>query len=138
MTEPDTPEPGLDEDDLVEVVSVQTGGGGEPDVRFSYANERTFLAWNRTALALVAAGLAVTSLLPEFEWGYGRRVIGVPLIALGALLALASYRRWEANEKAMRVGAPLTPSRLPVILAAGIGLAAAIAAVVALFGGAPE
>ncbi|HEX5615795.1 MAG TPA: DUF202 domain-containing protein [Acidimicrobiia bacterium] len=108
--------------------------GTEPDVRFSYANERTFLAWNRTALALVAGGLAVVSLLPEFELSYGRRLIGVPLIALGAYLAFTSYRRWEGNERAMRRGEPLPPSRLPIVLTAGIAIAAAIAAVVSMFG----
>ena len=110
--------------------------GTDPDPRFSYANERTFLAWNRTSLALIAAGLAITTLLPKFHLHDGRRVVGVPLIALGALLALASYRRWEANERAMRLGEPLPPSRLPLILAIGIGLAALVAAVVASFGGA--
>jgi putative membrane protein len=108
--------------------------GTDPDVRFSYANERTFLAWNRTALALVAAGLAVTTLLPRFEFEYGRRIIGVPLIALGAVLAYASYRRWDENERAMRLGRPLPRSNLPRILAAGIALAAVLAAVVSLFG----
>ena len=108
--------------------------GIEPDVRFSYANERTFLAWNRTALALVAAGLAVVSLLPEFELSYGRRLVGVPLIALGAFIAFTSFRRWEANERAMRHGEPLPPSSLPVVLTAGIAIAAAIATVVSLFG----
>lgn len=108
--------------------------GTDPDVRFSYANERTFLAWNRTALALVAAGLAITALLPEFQLAYGRRLIGVPLIALGAYLSFFSYRRWEANERAMRVGEPLPPSNLPVVLAGGIVIAATVAAAVALFG----
>jgi putative membrane protein len=108
--------------------------GKEPDVRFSYANERTFLAWNRTALALIAAGLAVTTLLPKLDVDYGRRIIGVPLIALGAYLAWTSYRRWEDNERAMRLGQPLPPSNLPRILAAGIAIAALLAAVIALFG----
>jgi putative membrane protein len=108
--------------------------GTDPDVRFSYANERTFLAWNRTALALIAAGLAVTTLLPQLRLDYGRRVIGVPLIALGAVLAWTSYRRWDDNERAMRLGEPLPPSNLPRILATGIALAALLAAVVALFG----
>lgn len=108
--------------------------GTDPDVRFSYANERTFLAWNRTALALVAAGLAIAALLPEFQLAYGRRLIGVPLIALGAYLSLVSYRRWEANERAMRVGEPLPPSNLPVVLAGGIVIAATVAAAIALFG----
>jgi putative membrane protein len=108
--------------------------GTDPDPRFTYANERTFLAWNRTSLALIAAGLAVTSLLPRFEFEYGRRIIGVPLIALGAILAFTSYRRWEDNERAMRRREPLPPSRLPLVLAVGIGIASALAAVVALFG----
>ncbi len=40
-------------------------GDKEPDVRFTYANERTYLAWNRTALALIATGAAATQLLPS-------------------------------------------------------------------------
>ncbi len=47
----------------------EAGDGSEPDARFTFANERTFLAWSRTALALVVAGLAVIQLLlsfPEF------------------------------------------------------------------------
>lgn len=108
--------------------------GTEPDPRFSYANERTFLAWNRTALALVAAGLAATSLLPQFNVPGGRRLIGVPLILLGAFLAVISYRRWDANERAMRLGQPLPPSHLGSILAAGVALSALIAAIVALLG----
>lgn len=108
--------------------------GTEPDPRFSYANERTFLAWNRTALALVAAGLAATSLLPQFNIPGGRRLIGVPLIALGALLSIVSYRRWDDNERAMRLGEPLPRSRLGLILAVGIAVAAVIATIVAAFG----
>ena len=108
--------------------------GKEPDVRFSYANERTFLAWNRTSLALIATGLAVVSLLPKFNFPVGRRLIGVPLIALGAALAIMSYRRWAANERAMRLGEPLPPSNLSRVLALGIAIAATIAAVVAAFG----
>ena len=111
--------------------------GTAPDVRFSYANERTFLAWNRTSLALIAAGLAITSLLPEFDVPGGRRLIGVPLVALGAVMAIASYRRWDANERAMRLGQPLPPSRLPLLLAVGVGVTALIAAVVAAFGAPP-
>ena len=42
------------------------GEGREPDPRFTFANERTFLAWSRTALALVVAGLGIVQLLPPF------------------------------------------------------------------------
>ena len=108
--------------------------GQEPDVRFTYANERTFLAWNRTGLALVATGIAATQLLPKFQIEFGRRLIGLPLIALGALIAVVSYRRWYRNERAMRLGEPLPPSRMPLVLAGGIGVVAAIAATVSAFG----
>lgn len=105
--------------------------GGEPDARFTYANERTFLAWNRTALALIATGVAATQLLPALDFDFGRRLLGLPLIAMGALLALASYRRWEANQRAMRRGEPLPPSPLPRLLALGIAIVAVLAIVVA-------
>ncbi len=108
--------------------------GTEPDVRFSYANERTFLAWNRTAMALIATGLAATSVLPEFSFAGGRRLIGVPLVVLGAWLALTSYTRWNINERAMREGRPLPPSTLPKMLAIGVGVAGVIAAIVAAVG----
>jgi putative membrane protein len=108
--------------------------GAEPDPRFSYANERTFLAWNRTALALVAAGLAATSLLAEFNVPGGRRLIGVPLILLGALLAVISHRRWDANERAMRLRQPVPASHLGGLVAAGISVTAPVAAIVALLG----
>ena len=108
--------------------------GVRPDYRFSFANERTFLAWIRTALALVAGGLAVTEVLPEFDVPGGRRLLGLPLIVLGAVIALTSLRRWEASERAMRLGAPLTHSPLQRIVAVGVGVAAVIAAVLVAVG----
>ncbi len=108
--------------------------GKPPDVRFTLANERTFLAWTRTAMAMIATGLAIVSLLPKFELAAGRRLIGVPLIAAGAVVAVMSYRHWDAGERALRLGEPIPPSRLTAVLAAGIALSAVIAAVVASFG----
>jgi putative membrane protein len=105
------------------------------DARFSYANERTFLAWNRTALASVTAGLAVTQLLPAFSVPGGRAMIGIPLIALGVVLALGSLRQWQANERAMEEGRHLPPSMLPVLVAVVIGATAVVALVLALVGG---
>jgi putative membrane protein len=108
----------------------------EPDVRFTYANERTFLAWNRTALALIATGVAATQLLPKFDITWGRRILGLPLIALGALLAITSFTHWRANDRAMRRGEPLPTSRIPLILSVGIGVVAVVAVVLAVFEGA--
>jgi putative membrane protein len=96
----------------------------EPDVRFSYANERTFLAWIRTALGLTTAGLAITQLLPPFDFPGGRRLIGLPLIALGVLISLMSFTTWRANEQTMRRGAPLPRSLLPRITAVVVSIVA--------------
>jgi putative membrane protein len=106
----------------------------EPDVRFTYANERTFLAWNRTALALIATGVAATQLLPKLQLDWGRRLLGLPLIALGALVAAESLRQWHANQRAMRRGDPLPRSRMPVILTIGIVVVGAIAVALAAVG----
>lgn len=105
----------------------------EPDARFTFANERTFLAWNRTALALIATGVAATQLLPKFDVVFGRRMLGLPLIALGAVLALTSYRFWKANERALRRQEPLPKSPMPLVLAIGIGVVAVIAVVLGAF-----
>jgi putative membrane protein len=104
----------------------------EADPRFTFANERTFLAWNRTALALIAAGLGVAQLL-DFRSNVTRLVVALPLIALGGLIAATSFRRWEENEQAIHDGRPLTPSSLPQMLAwavAGMGAVAVVAAVI--------
>lgn len=107
--------------------------GQDPDVRFSYANERTFLAYNRTALALVTAGLAITQLLPPFDVPGGRRMIGLPLIAMGTLIAVASLFQWRRNEQAMRLGRPLPRSILPIVVAAVVGVSSVVALALAIF-----
>ena len=94
------------------------------------ANERTFLAWNRTALALVAAGLAVEQFL---ETGRTTRLaLAIPLIVLGAVVAGSSYSRWRANQAAMERGEPLPPSRMPLFVAVSFALLALGALVLAL------
>lgn len=108
-------------------------GGSEPDPRFTLANERTFLAWSRTALALVIAGLGIVQLLPPFPGvPAGRHLLGVPLIVLGAVLAVVAYAEWARNQRALRCGKPLPRSVLPWFLAATIAGMAAISAVVLL------
>ena len=105
--------------------------GTEPDPRFTFANERTFLAWSRTALALVIAGLGIVQLLPPFpRVPAGRHLLGLPLIALGAVLAAAAYVEWVRSQRALRRGDPLPHSVLPWILAATITGIAIIAGVV--------
>jgi putative membrane protein len=113
------------------------GPGGqadtEPDARFTFANERTFLAWSRTGLALIVAGLGIVQLLPPFPGvPWGRHLIGVPLIVLGAIVAVAGYAEWVRNQRALRRGKPVPRSFLPVVLTVTITAIAVASAVVLL------
>jgi putative membrane protein len=109
------------------------GEGTEPDPRYTFANERTFLAWSRTALALVVAGLGVVQLLPPFPGvPWGRHVLGVPLIVFGAVVAVTAYLEWVRNQRAMRLRQPLPQSVMPKLLAAVIAAMAVISGVVVL------
>ena len=109
--------------------------GHDPDPRFSYANERTFLAWCRTALALMTAGLAITQLLPPFHFSYGRRLIGLPLIALGVVISLASLRNWQGTERAMRDNTEVRRSVLPQVVAVVVAAVAVMGLVIVLVAG---
>ena len=107
--------------------------GTEPDPRFTFANERTFLAWSRTALALVVAGLGVVQLLPPFPGvPWGRHVLGVPLIVFGAIVAVVAYGEWVKSQRALRRAQPLPRSVMPRLLTVVITAIAVIAAVVVL------
>jgi putative membrane protein len=108
--------------------------GAEPDARFTLANTRTFLAWSRTSLALVVGGLAIAQLLPPFAGvPWGRPVIATPLIVLGAVVSALSYFEWKANQRALRLGAPLSHSHLPRILAVTITVIALLAGAVDIY-----
>jgi putative membrane protein len=110
-----------------------SGAETEPDPRFTLANERTFLAWNRTALALVVAGLGIVQLLPPFPGvPWGRHVLGVPLIVLGAGVSVTSFVEWQRTQTAMRRGTPIPRSVLPQVLAATITGVAVMSAAVLL------
>ena len=104
------------------------GWGVDPDYRFTLANERTFLSWIRTSLALVAGGLGSIVVLKDIE---GVEVIGVMVLALAFVTASTSFRRWSLNERAMRLEQPLPASYLPQITAIGVALIG-VAAVILL------
>src|SRR3954463_13811873 len=107
----------------------------QADVQLSFANERTFLAWERTALGLITAGLAITQLLPGFDFPGGRRLIGLPLIALGVVIAAVSYWEWRANQEAMRHDLPLRRSWLPLVVAVVVGVVALVGFILVIVGG---
>lgn len=93
----------------------------DPDYRFTLANERTFLAWFRTSLALIAGGVAVVQLVPEFAFPGARHAVGILLTIGGGVLSMAALRRWQQVQEAMRRGEDLPPTRIPAVL--GIVLA---------------
>lgn len=100
--------------------------GEDPDYRFSLANERTFLAWIRTSLALLAGGV----LLGQFSTRLGPHFVIIILATVLGILAAAlsgiAYLRWRANERAMRnsrrlpgtLGVPLVAASLLCVSAA--------------------
>ncbi|MBB1274735.1 MULTISPECIES: YidH family protein [Psychromonas] len=81
--------------------------GKSPDYRFTLANERTFLAWIRTALAFLASAVAIDQLTPNLAPQAYRDIIVLLLSIFAASLAYFAYRRWSQNEKAMRKEAEL-------------------------------
>jgi len=95
--------------------------GAEPDYRFSLANERTFLAWIRTGLALLAGGVLLHQFSTQLTPHIVVLALAVLLGALSALLSLLAYFRWRANEIAMRLGRPL-PSTIAIPLLASAAL----------------
>jgi putative membrane protein len=97
----------------------------EPDVRFSLANERTLLAYQRTAIGLVAAAVAVAHFLDE--GGLALVLAGV-LLASGAVATIGGYHRYQAAERAIRAGRPLPHGRTPLLVSTGLVICLVIAA----------
>jgi putative membrane protein len=98
--------------------------GETPDYRFSLANERTFLAWLRTGLALIAGGLAVAQFLPPLPVRHLREAIAITLLLLGGAVAVRAVDHWARTERAIRLGQELPASRFPAVLALLVGLGA--------------
>ena len=103
---------------------------GEPDYRYTLANERTFLAYQRTSIALVAASLAVFTLL-EDDWA--NLLLGALLLLAGAVATLGGYLRYRGVERAIRSGDALPANQIAHLLATAVVIclvAAALSVVV--------
>ena len=101
------------------------GSGTEPDPRFTLANERTFLAWIRTALGLIAGGVALEALGLPLQPGL-RLAASVVLMVMGLVLPLLAWYSWGAAERAVRRGQPLPAPRILLVLAVGIVVVATL------------
>lgn len=96
--------------------------GDEPDPRFSLANERTFLAWLRTALGLYAGAFALEALSLPAATGWRVAAAGVFLV-LGTIAAVQAWLGWSATESALRRGRPLPGLAVGGLLVVGIVVA---------------
>lgn len=96
--------------------------GEDVDYRFLLANERTFLAWMRTSLALIAGGVA----LDQFVVVAGARnlvtVLGIFAIVLGGIVAILGTIQWRRGDRAMRSGARMDSSKTVMVIGAVLAL----------------
>jgi putative membrane protein len=106
--------------------------GTEPDPRFTFANERTFLAWIRTSLALIAGGIGLEAFVPSLGVPGLRQVLACGLVVLGVLLSATSFARWQRAERAIRTGRPLPMPALAPALAFGVAAVGLVAVIMLL------
>lgn len=94
------------------------GVGTEPDQRFSLANERTFLAWIRTGLALIGAGVALETFQLAIHPGF-RMAASLILIIVGIACPINAWLSWKRTERNLRMNIPLAspPLAFPVAIA---------------------
>jgi putative membrane protein len=100
------------------------GAGETPDPRFSLANERTFLAWVRTSLAMLAGGVALDAVELDGPRGL-QTALAVILVVLGLAGSAVAWLRWAATERAMRLRRPLPATTALAWLAVVLMLVAA-------------
>ncbi|MFD6221570.1 YidH family protein [Nocardia asteroides] len=117
---------------LPEVGAESDDGEGELDYRFTLANERTFLAWIRTALGLLAGGVAVHTLIQPLRLAGLGGAIALSCLVMSFAVALGAFRHWRRVDVAMRTGHPLPGTVLVPVLSVGVALVAALACLAVL------
>lgn len=98
------------------------GVGEEPDARFTLANERTFLAWIRTSLGLLAGGVALEVLGLDLHAGF-RLAASLALVGIGVLTPGLAWVNWARTEAALRRGQVLPASLLGTVVAVAVTVA---------------
>ena len=98
------------------------------DPRFSLANERTYLAWVRTAFALAAGGVVAAKGIDFHHDGWRWAVAAPPLLAAAAVGATAA-RRYASYEAAIAEGRRLPVGRWTGLLGLGVALYVALVVV---------
>ena len=90
-------------------------GPESPDVRFSLANERTFLAYERTAVGLLVAAVGALHLLQD---SWAEYALGAGLLVAAALTSVVGWKRFQQADAAIRDGRPLPRgSAVPLVVA---------------------
>ena len=94
----------------------QFRAGEDPDPRFTLANERTYLAWIRTATALVASGLGLEAFGEDLLVPAVRVALAALLLVAGGVIAVVAFAHWISAERALRAGRALpVPVMAPVV-----------------------
>jgi putative membrane protein len=109
--------------------------GKEPDPRFTLANERTFLTWLSTSLALSAGGIAMAVVPRDIFVPWVRTALAVVLVLLSVLAGAMAYPRWRQVQQALRRQAPLPPLSLAPLFGYGVAAVAVLALVLILIAG---
>ena len=109
--------------------------GSEPDPRFTFANERTFLAWIRTGIGFLAAGVAIATVARmTSRLGLETRLASAVLVICGLACGIGAFRRWMVNERAMRLNEPLPSSPMLLVLTAIVAAVGIVALIIVSFG----
>lgn len=95
--------------------------GTEPDPLYSLANERTYLAWLRFAVTLLAAAVAIDRLFIEHPLA-GSQALALTLVVIGFAACGIGVRRWYATERALRLNRPMPGFSAPLLAALALVL----------------
>lgn len=109
--------------------------GHEPDYRFTLANERTFLAWVRTALALLAGAVGLMHFAKPLTGLDPDKLFGIALASAGLVAIIYATWRWHSVQRAMCHDAPLPSGSAVWFLSGLIILTGSLAGITALVSG---